>query len=462
MSGRIASPGVSCRFDAARACACRALFVLFAALLAVALVDVPSGKAEEYRLGPQDKIRIKAYEWRASRDEIIEWKALNDEFVIGADGTLSIPFAGVLTAENLTPAELAKAIEDRLQAGMELGRAPDTSVEVVRFRPFYIVGHVDRPGEYPYRPSLTVLQALSVAGGLRRLAEQNLARLGREVIATKGDLSVISSQASSLLARKARVQAELNQSDSISFPTELTREQDNPATTLIMQQEQLIFDARREAFETQMRALNQLKDHLNKEIISLDAQVATEDKQIQLVKKELQGVMTLMEKGLSVTPRQLSLERTLAQIEGDRLRVGAALLRARQEISKADIAIIELQNKRANDATTTLRETQTKLDELARRFSTAEQLLYESEVVAPRSLSQRSRNRKSDPVYTIVRHAGDRTVELSATESTKVEPGDTIKVEVPALLDQNPFADDLVDSAAPEKSAATTRQLATP
>jgi len=462
MSGRIASPGVSCRFDAARACACRALFVLFAALLAVALVDVPSGKAEEYRLGPQDKIRIKAYEWRASRDEIIEWKALNDEFVIGADGTLSIPFAGVLTAENLTPAELAKAIEDRLQAGMELGRAPDTSVEVVRFRPFYIVGHVDRPGEYPYRPSLTVLQALSVAGGLRRLAEQNLARLGREVIATKGDLSVISSQASSLLARKARVQAELNQSDSISFPTKLTREQDNPATALIMQQEQLIFDARREAFETQMRALNQLKDHLNKEIISLDAQVATEDKQIQLVKKELQGVMTLMEKGLSVTPRQLSLERTLAQIEGDRLRVGAALLRARQEISKADIAIIELQNKRANDATTTLRETQTKLDELARRFSTAEQLLYESEVVAPRSLSQRSRNRKSDPVYTIVRHAGDRTVELSATESTKVEPGDTIKVEVPALLDQNPFADDLVDSAAPEKSAATTRQLATP
>ena len=462
MSGRIASPGVSCRFDAARACACRALFVLFAALLAVALVDVPSGKAEEYRLGPQDKIRIKAYEWRASRDEIIEWKALNDEFVIGADGTLSIPFAGVLTAENLTPAELAKAIEDRLQAGMELGRAPDTSVEVVRFRPFYIVGHVDRPGEYPYRPSLTVLQALSVAGGLRRLAEQNLARLGREVIATKGDLSVISSQASSLLARKARVQAELNQSDSISFPTELTREQDNPATALIMQQEQLIFDARREAFETQMRALNQLKDHLNKEIISLDAQVATEDKQIQLVKKELQGVMTLMEKGLSVTPRQLSLERTLAQIEGDRLRVGAALLRARQEISKADIAIIELQNKRANDATTTLRETQTKLDELARRFSTAEQLLYESEVVAPRSFPQRSRNRKSDPVYTIVRHTGDRTVELSATEATKVEPGDTIKVEVPALLDQNPFADDLVDSAAPEKSAATTRQLATP
>src|SRR5690606_10456287 len=45
--------------------------------------------AEEYRLGPQDKVRVKVYEWRASRDEIYEWKALNDVFIVGARGKLS-------------------------------------------------------------------------------------------------------------------------------------------------------------------------------------------------------------------------------------------------------------------------------------------------------------------------------------------------------------------------------------
>lgn len=397
--------------------------------------------AEDYRLGPDDKIRLKAYEWRASRDEIIEWKAVNDEFTVAANGTLSVPFAGEIPANGLSPAELAKVISERLQLGLGLGRAPDTSVEVTKFRPFYIVGHVDRPGEYPYRPALTVLKALGIAGGLQRLTDQSSARLGREAIASTGELSLLSTQASSLLARKARVQAELKNAAAITFSMELMRDKDEPLIALTMQQEQLIFDARREALDTQLRALNQLKDHLYKEIDSLDGQLETEDKQIKLVKKELQSIITLVEKGLSVAPRQLSLERTLAQIEGDRLRVGTALLKAKQEISKTDIAIIELKNKWANDATTVLRETQSRLDELARRFYTTEQLLYESEVIAPQSMSQRSGKRKIEPVYKIVRHKNGQATEFSATEAANVEPGDTIKVEVPALIERSPSTD---------------------
>jgi polysaccharide export outer membrane protein/exopolysaccharide production protein ExoF len=414
----------------------------------------PAGAAD-YLLGPQDKVRVKAYEWRASRDEIFEWDGLNDEFTVGASGTLSLPFAGEVGAAGITPGELAGRIADRLRSEMGLGRRPDTSVQIVQFRPFYIVGRVDHPGEFPYRPGLTVLQALSIAGGLQK-ANDGLMRLGRDAISARGDLQILGAQAANLLARRARLEAELKQSDTLDFSDELMRPKDASAE-LAMQQERLIFQARREALSTQMRALEQLKDFLEKEVVSLAAQNQTEERQVQLIKKELSSISLLVDKGLTAVPRQLGLERTLAQIEGERLRVETSLLRAKQEISRAEIAILELKNKRANDVAIELRETQAKLEEVDRKNETTEELLYEAEITAPQLLAQRARSRRMQPVYRIVRQRGQNTVELSATESTAVEPGDTIKVEVP-LSSPARTADASVGFIDSPGAAATTRQ----
>jgi len=387
-------------------------------------------RTADYLLGPQDKVRIKVYEWRAARDDIFEWDGLNDEFTVGATGTMSLPFAGEVEAGGMTTGELAGRIAERLRSEMGLGRRPDTSVEIVQFRPFYIVGRVDHPGEFPYRPGLTVLQALSVAGGLQKFND-GLMRIERDAISAKGELQVLGAQAVNLRARRARLEAELKQSDTIDFPREPTAYPDDASAELAMQQEGLIFQVRREAFSTQMRVLEQLKSFLEKEVVSLAAQKQTEDTQIQLVKKELSSVSLLVDKGLASAPRQLGLERTVAQIEGERLRVETTLLRAKQEISRTEISMLELKNKRANDVSVELRETQAKLEELGRRTATADQLLYEAEVTAPQLLAQRARSRRVQPVYTIVRQKEGNALELSASESTAVEPGDTIKVEVP-------------------------------
>jgi protein involved in polysaccharide export with SLBB domain len=403
-------------------------FLSFAFILLNTIAG-PVGAAD-YLLGPQDKVRIKAYEWRASRDEIFEWEGLNDEFTVGAAGTLSLPFAGEVRAAGTTTGELATSIADRIRSELGLSRRPDTSVEIVQFRPFYIVGQVDHPGEFRYRPGLTVLQALSIAGGLQKLND-GLMRVERDAISARGDLQVLGAQAANLRARRARLEAELKQSDTLDFSDELTTRPKDASAELAMQQEGLIFQARREAFSTQMRALEQLKDFLEKEVVSLAAQKQTEDTQVKLVKKELSSVLLLVDKGLSAAPRQLGLERMLAQIEGERLRVETSLLRARQEISRTEISMLELKNKRTNDVTIELRETQAKLEELDRKSDTTEQLLYEAEVTAPQFLAQRARSRRVQPVYTIVRQRGENAIELSASESTAIEPGDTVKVELP-------------------------------
>jgi polysaccharide export outer membrane protein/exopolysaccharide production protein ExoF len=415
-------------------------------------------RATNYVLGPQDKVRIKVYEWRASRDQIFEWDGINDEFTVGAAGTLSLPFAGEVEAAGTTTGELAARIAERLRSEMSLGRRPDTSVEIVRFRPFYIVGRVDHPGEFPYRPGLTVLQALSVAGGLQKLND-GLMRIERDAISAKGELQVLGAQAANLRARRARLEAELKQSDTLDFHRDPAAYPSDASAELAMQQEGVIFQVRREAFSTQMRVLEQLKSFLEKEVVSLAGQKQTEETQIQLVKKELSGVSSLVDKGLAAAPRQLGLERTVAQIEGERLRVETSLLRAKQEISRTEIAMLELKNKRANDVSIELRETQAKLEELDRKTVTADQLLYEAEVTAPQLLAQRARSRRVQPVYTIVRQREGNALELSASESTAVEPGDTIKVEMP-FSDTSPAADASVGLTNNRTAAAPSLQSA--
>lgn len=421
-----------------------------AVLLALAAFSLLAGNAqksaaEEYLLAPEDQIRLKVYEWRASRDQIFEWTALNDRFTVGPDGTLSLPLAGTVKAEGRTVEQLEEEISGKLMRRMGLGIRPDTAVEIVRFRPFYISGQVTAPGEYPYRPGLTVLQAVSIAGGLRT-KENDLSRIEREIISGQGDVSVLSLSELTLLARKARLESELANLDQVEFPNQLTDRSGDPMTATVLEQERAIFRTRREGLKTQVRALESLRTTLEQEVASLEGQLGFQDKQIALIQKELTSVSTLVEKGLAAAPREMSLQRELAQFQSGRLAAQTSLLRARQEINRTDISIAELHNRYNNEVTVNLRDTQAQLDELARRRQTAVRLLHESEMFAPRLLALRTRAEELEPTYEIVRTTAEGTQELKADEHTLVEPGDTIKVEMPPLFDMDLTGESFLDA----------------
>ena len=102
-------------------------------------------------------------------------------------------------------------------------------------------------------------------------------------------------------------------------------------------------------------------------------------------------------------------------------------MRVKQDISKTDIDILELRNKRTDDVTVELASVGNRLEDISRKLDTAEKLIYESEVIAPRFLAG---ERRMQPKYTIVRQNGGTASELTASETTAVEPGDTLKVEL--------------------------------
>jgi polysaccharide export outer membrane protein/exopolysaccharide production protein ExoF len=415
---------------------------LLAAILATAflpMVGPVPAQAEEYLLGPQDKIRIKVYEWRPSRDDIFEWKALNDIFTVGPDGMVSLPFAGPVEAEGRTVIDFSRQLGDRLRDQMQLSNAPDTSVEIVQFRPVYVVGSVAHPGQFPYAPGLTVLQALTLAGGLRD-EEEGLTGVMRGLISEQGDVNVLSLDTLALLARKARLEAEHAGADHITFPSELTLRRDNGLAAMAMRQEEAIFGARRAGLKNQTEALESLRQTLNDELSSLQGQLVFHDKQIDLIEKELTGVSTLVEKGIVAAPRQISLERELAQFQSTRLAAETSLLRSRQEISRTDISILDLKNRYDNEVVVALREAQAQLDELASKTKTASALLQSSRLAAPKLLAMRAAGDRPEPIFTIVRPGKDgKESDINAAEGTQLLPGDTIKVDIKPILGPDDF-----------------------
>jgi polysaccharide export outer membrane protein len=89
---------------------------------------------------------------------------LGGEYQIDTQGQISVPAAGAVRAVGLTADGLSKALERRLRDKQYLLN-PMVNVTIAEFRPFYVLGEVEKPGEYPYHTGLNVLSAIAVAGG---------------------------------------------------------------------------------------------------------------------------------------------------------------------------------------------------------------------------------------------------------------------------------------------------------
>jgi len=383
----------------------------------------------DYVLGPQDKVRISAHEWRSARNEAYEWSALKGEFTIGPGGTLSLPLIGEVSAVNLRTDELANLISQRLQAKVGLAQRPDTAVQIIEFRPLYVMGNVSKPGEYPFRPGVTALQAISIAGGFYRPADIGLMRLEREAIVSTGELRVIASERKALALRLARLQAELAGTNSVTLPVSLQQGADDPTTREILNNEQMLLQSRRDSLNSQVQSINQANGILEAEVQALKAKDITQERQLGLAKKEQQDVNSLVSRGLAVTPRVLSLEQTVAQIEGARQDLTLSILRAQQEILRNQRAAKELRSQRSNEILLEIQETGTKLGKLSEQAKTNEQMVRDTQLTAPQLIEEQEQREAREPVLKVVRRNEGGPREIVADSAMLLQPGDILKVE---------------------------------
>ena len=407
-----------------------------------------------YQLGAGDKVRLRVSEWRASQAQVYEWDAVSGDFIVNSAGAISVPLIGEISAVGLSTEKLANAVSDRLSSRVGLVKRPETSIEIVQYRPFYIVGAVNRPGDYPFRPGMTVLQAVGIAGGFYRSTEF---RLERENISALGDLKVNALDQNALLARRARLNAELKGDPSIVFPSELVKQASDASIDKFMKQEDVIFQTRRESLRSQTEAFQQVKDLLKSEIKSLRDKLQTQERQLALAQKESASVESLVSKGLAVSARQLSLGQQVAQIETSRLDITMAILRAEQDISKADRDSLELRNRRKDTVATEIKEAEVKYQELIHKSNTTKALVAETEASVPQTQTE-----NLVQLYSVVRRVDGKLAESSASESTAVEPDDVIRVRrafVPRRDGDKQTSEGLSPSGSVASNPATTNTV---
>jgi polysaccharide biosynthesis/export protein len=122
-----------------------------------------------YTLDSGDRLRIVVF----GQDQ------LTNSYGVDAAGNVTLPLIGAVHVRGLTTAELSRALAARLRQGYL--REPHLAVEVELYRPFFILGEVNFPGQYPYVPNMTAETAVAIAGGFTPRAFRPTVELSRPV-----------------------------------------------------------------------------------------------------------------------------------------------------------------------------------------------------------------------------------------------------------------------------------------
>jgi protein involved in polysaccharide export with SLBB domain len=113
------------------------------------------------KLGPNDRLRI----------TVFGQPTLTGEYTLDGNGVLAFPLIGNVPANGVTTSQLQQAIAAKLKPDYMVN--PNVSAEIVTRRPFYVIGEVQKPGNYTYVSDMTAVNAIAMAGGFTRRARKN-------------------------------------------------------------------------------------------------------------------------------------------------------------------------------------------------------------------------------------------------------------------------------------------------
>lgn len=158
----------------------------------ISTAEVAAG-LESYHLGAGDRVRV----------TVFNEPTLTGEYNITPGGALAFPLIGVVAAGGRTIDAVQQELTTKLAEGYV--NDPRVSVEVLNYRPFYILGEVNRPGEYSYASGMTVEQAIARAGGFTYRANEKTVFLRRQTGKAESAVSLRSAQVAVLPGDTIRI-----------------------------------------------------------------------------------------------------------------------------------------------------------------------------------------------------------------------------------------------------------------
>ncbi|WP_227271326.1 polysaccharide biosynthesis/export family protein [Roseobacter weihaiensis] len=356
--------------------------VLVATLFALALLLVgpthtsaqtDDGPAAMETLAPQQTIEIRVGRWDPVQETYTDWEAIGGSFPISTTGTVTLPLIGSLQATDMTPDELGASIAQRVQERLGLRGEVQAIVTITEFAPVYVLGDVRAPGAYPHAARMTVLQALSLAGGIDR-ANATLVRGERNALDSLGSYRVMELELLRRLATRTRLEAEEAGTD-MDPPEELLAAALGPE---LIEQERRIMQSQQSAFASNLAQIDELEALLVERINRLNTQADLRQKQLVLLEEELENAISLVERGFSTVARQSGLQREVADQQVRLLEVETARLNAEQQLNETRRDRLDLTNTRSRERVQGLQDQRAAIGELRIRMETEAALFAEA------------------------------------------------------------------------------------
>lgn len=341
------------------------------------------------------------------------------EFAVNIDGTLTHPLAGDVAALGRTVAELRSDLSDSLAKFLP---SPTLAVSIAAYAPVFIVGDVDSSGEYAFRPGMTALQLLAMAGGPRREIRPERDG-GLAIITAERDYADLSLRIFGSDVAMARLDAEIGGSEFVvdASPPAIISQVD---VDFIVENEHRLFKLRREARLAEDRGLKAQGESYENEIKLLEKSIALHNEELELLAEDVAAAVELVERGVSTPARLRDVQRTQSATRRDALDLQAALARARQ-------GRLDVERRRSDSAAAfrsaagdNLRQTELEVASLRLALGAIEKTLMSYAGVADPS---RITARSAELELSILRAGADGLEERVVSESTALEPGDVLR-----------------------------------
>lgn len=365
---------------------------------------------------------------------------LRQRLTVDLNGHIQIPIAGNLKAAGSPLAELQDTVRNALSAGFYQQRLPDgrnaqlfilrdeVVLRIVEYRPVYLLGDVTRAGEQPYRPGLTVLQAIAMGGGydIQRFRMSNplleSADLRGEIDVLRTDLARGQILVQRLEAELAGVATFAPKPDNIAISSDLLRS--------IVQTEARQFETRQGDHRNELVFVQRLSEQTEAKLITLTEQQRREEEGARADAEDAERLRLLVQRGISNTARAVETRRSSLLSSTRVLQTSVEVEQARKEKEELARRLQQLVTRRRLDLLQEFQEANVKLAVTKARLAAATEKAFYTGALR----SQLVRGSHGRPEIAIVRRVVDGSTRMPAGEETSLRPGDVI--EVTLSLDQ--------------------------
>jgi len=380
----------------------------------------------EFTVSVQDVLEIRVGSWDITRKAYDEWQGLSGKYTVGMDGKISYPYVGSVAVKGKRLEDISRTIAKNLKIAIGLPNLPAVAIEIASYNPIFVTGDVYRPGQYDFRPGITVRQAMAMAGGVGR-AGSSSSDIQRDILKALGQRRLLIQNQQRLLLRIARLEAENKDGQEFVTPQEI---QSRLFDSGLIEIEKNIFINNTEALKQQILSVDELIELLAIVIEKLENQLSLNRAEISRSETDLVKKKKLLQSGTIRANDVAALARTITELRLRDIELTVEKLRAEQSLNQAQREKIDIRKENRSRLLGQLDDARTELTKL----TLGVELQTDLYATALEFGANNVETSWDQPLsILVIGHGNTESENNISDETTTLKPGDTIVVRVPEV-----------------------------